>query len=46
MHTSIDSAERFTFKQRIEELTKALKRHKTKERQEELDRLKEKLEEK
>lgn len=41
----MDSADRYTFKQRIEELTKALKRHKTKERQEELDRLKEILKE-
>ena len=41
----MDLAERYTFKQRIEELTKALKRRRTQERQEELDRLKEKLEE-
>lgn len=45
-HTYIDNAERFTFKQRVEELTKALKRLRTKEREEELEQLKEKLKEK
>lgn len=39
----IDKATEFTFKQRIEELTKALKRLWTQERQAELDELKEKL---
>lgn len=41
----LDSDERYTFKQRVEELTKALKRNKTKEREEELKRLEEKLKE-
>ena len=41
----IDKADRYTFKQRIEELTKALKRMRTKEREEELERLKEILKE-
>lgn len=41
----LNPAEMFTFKQRVEELTKALKRLRTKEREEELERLKEKLKE-
>jgi hypothetical protein len=41
----LDKETQFTFKQRVEELTKALKRLRTKEREEELERLKEKLKE-
>ena len=37
----MDNAERYTFKQRAEELIKALKRAATTKRQEELDRIKE-----
>jgi hypothetical protein len=42
---TLDPAKKFTFKQRVEELMKALKRLRTKEREEELERLKEKLKE-
>jgi hypothetical protein len=42
----MDNAERYTFKQRAEELMKALKRAWTETRQRELDRIKELLEDK
>lgn len=38
---TMDNAERYTFKQRAEELMKALKRKATEARQQELDRIKE-----